>query len=891
MAAQPHVQAETFKLVLEKFKASLSASERRRFGATTLQDLEIELQTIQLKQTSERKARAMSRLGRFLEGMKEYDKLVAVFLNTSQLLAFIWGPMKFLLQAYQRIGDHIHLLSQCETVFRQRPEMCHALRLVYEDILEFHWKAMKFFQKRVWQQLFRALWKTFEVEFGAILRNIRDHMSLVTSQATIAQFTEVLRTVELTKIVLQGQIENEKHRRREIVRQWLSAADCEADQETLASIRHEYPGTGEWLFKNDRFSSWFDSMHCATHQLWINGIPGAASLVVEKAQKEQAVTIIFFYCRYLDKDRSTFLGLARGLLSQLLLQDDSLLPYLYEKACTTGQRLSVEQVAREVLETSIKTNEKLYVVVDGLDECEREDRKQIVSFFDNVWTALPDDEKDSLRCLFLSQDDSTARKDFANMSSLKITEAHIRKDIRTYAVARVAEIKAKFDLSTDDQHLFQDLIVDKAEVSVDIDSQCVDWEGKRFRVNSKELCGSLVEIQTNGEVNLVHHTAKRYLVDQDFIDVGSGELTLAMLCVGYLSFPGFDPAIHSSEVCDFAPSGYYGFLDYAYAYWSRHMDAHLRLQKASNGLDELFEAAEVFVDMHGIAPQTKIVVPKSFSERWKATNQTRDPEKLMAAAYISQRQLNASAKQEAEDHVLGLHVTVQQVRKCLEEMCLSNKSERFRSAYGTEIFKCPRVNCTRFYNGFRTEQEREEHVPKHERSFFCTFAGCAMAKLGCATLKDLQRHENEYHGSFTLEDGEPEYPEMPPERVSFKCAVCNAEFTRNNNLKIHMRKHSAPNEKSFICSRCGQSFARLGDRTRHESTKHSSAKTFTCGGLLKDGTKWGCGREFDRGDTLSRHWKGEKGKMCISVKKQEEETENASTSASVHPSNASTPGA
>jgi hypothetical protein len=32
----------------------------------------------------------MSKLERFLEGMKEYDKVVSVFLNTSAILAFVW---------------------------------------------------------------------------------------------------------------------------------------------------------------------------------------------------------------------------------------------------------------------------------------------------------------------------------------------------------------------------------------------------------------------------------------------------------------------------------------------------------------------------------------------------------------------------------------------------------------------------------------------------------------------------------------------------------------------------------------------------------------------------------------------------------------------------------
>jgi hypothetical protein len=46
-------------------------------------------------------------------------------------------------------------------------------------------------------------------------------------------------------------------------------------------------------------------------------------------------------------------------------------------------------------------------------------------------------------------------------------------------------------------------------ISIDLDDQTVDWDRRKFRVDSKELCGSLVEISANGIIILVHHTAKR----------------------------------------------------------------------------------------------------------------------------------------------------------------------------------------------------------------------------------------------------------------------------------------------------------------------------------------------------------------------------------------------
>jgi antirestriction protein len=332
----------------------------------------------------------------------------------------------------------------------------------------------------VWQQLFQALWKSFDAEFAAILRNLREHMSLIEAQANVAQFSEIIATRALVELEFERQREDEVRRRRIIVHQWLAAANCGADQETYVKVRQGYTATGQWLLQKNRFRPWFDPNLCSAHLLWMSGIPGAgkhiptrtmsitnlaigktilASLVIEEAKKLQDVHVAYFYCRYQDSDRSTFLGVARGILSQLLFADDALLSYLYERVSTSGQvSLSMETTAKEMLATSLKTFPKLYVVIDGIDECERDERREIVSFFEKTWESLPQNDQDSLRCMFISQDDSIARKDFANMSSLRVTESDTQQDIAAYVRERSAEVRSNLDLTTDQQDWIQDRI-------------------------------------------------------------------------------------------------------------------------------------------------------------------------------------------------------------------------------------------------------------------------------------------------------------------------------------------------------------------------------------------------------------------------------------------------
>jgi hypothetical protein len=49
--------------------------------------------------------------------------------------------------------------------------------------------------------------------------------------------------------------------------------------------------------------------------------------------------------------------------------------------------------------------------------------------------------------------------------------------------------------------------------SFNADTQTFDYEERRLRTDSKELCGSLVEIRHGGVIDFVHLTAKQYVND------------------------------------------------------------------------------------------------------------------------------------------------------------------------------------------------------------------------------------------------------------------------------------------------------------------------------------------------------------------------------------------
>lgn len=86
-----------FKHVLEDFKKRLKPEEETKFAVTSFSDLQMAVKDLQERQRKTKTAQNLRRIEPFLQAMTQYQGIIEVFLNTSSLLCFIWGPMKFML--------------------------------------------------------------------------------------------------------------------------------------------------------------------------------------------------------------------------------------------------------------------------------------------------------------------------------------------------------------------------------------------------------------------------------------------------------------------------------------------------------------------------------------------------------------------------------------------------------------------------------------------------------------------------------------------------------------------------------------------------------------------------------------------------------------------------
>jgi DNA-directed RNA polymerase subunit RPC12/RpoP len=385
-----------------------------------------------------------------------------------------------------------------------------------------------------------------------------------------------------------------------------------------------------------------------------------------------------------------------------------------------------------------------------------------------------------------------------------------------------------------------------------------------------------------------------------------GDLQLASLCVDYLNFPGFTDK--PEDMDHLILDGYYAFMDYAVIYWVRHLEASVvSLEKEDPGLVDISGALENFIELHYTPPATRLPITKRNAARLRCLEDLECYGDLQQAVRSTRKQLTFCGDMDEDEITLDLASVVKSVRGALESLLLGAQSgdgtrEKLRKYYGSNLFRCPRLSCKFFSNGFATANQRDQHLGKHQRPFRCTVAGCPNGAIGMVSERELQKHTKDAHGEAQHRDDFPDWDEdeeiapspsvasssrqestvagsTPNAQESFnpgsddvsqstarrksrssnrgrreyKCRHCGKNFPRKFNLDSHLHTHST--ERAWKCNMCNQAFARESDYKRHVKG-HSEPESFKCGG---------CGRTFARRDTLATHYKSRTGRSCLVI--------------------------
>ena len=90
--------------------------------------------------------------------------------------------------------------------------------------------------------------------------------------------------------------------------------------------------------------------------------------------------------------------------------------------------------------------ERVMIIIDGLDECGREEKKSLIVWFKALTETVADENPGQVRCLFVSQDDGDIRKFLITVPEIHIRPEDNRTDIEAYIKHKAMDIQEKFEL-------------------------------------------------------------------------------------------------------------------------------------------------------------------------------------------------------------------------------------------------------------------------------------------------------------------------------------------------------------------------------------------------------------------------------------------------------------
>jgi DNA-directed RNA polymerase subunit RPC12/RpoP len=302
------------------------------------------------------------------------------------------------------------------------------------------------------------------------------------------------------------------------------------------------------------------------------------------------------------------------------------------------------------------------------------------------------------------------------------------------------------------------------------------------------------------------------------------ECELATLCLQYLTFPCFEIEEGEDEKEFREPmlSGHFAFQDYAIAKWFHHVNAFVnngqrfldeaidpdgRLQMLSSALSEFIERFEE-VDWTSGLVQDCTRTCSAFQDHALYENLL-----VLTSHIYTFQQKGFEARHKISIKSLG--EALERNRKLLEDTKALSKIEM--NAYSKfyddkRRFKCTKITCRYFSQGFADAKAKKRHINIHDRPFQCEVSECLGAE-GFANENDLKNHTRSFHPELSDLAETFNSSIAKGAKADYACIFCGKTFTRKFHCKNHEKAHRG--EREHECPECGRAFTRMNDMKRH----------------------------------------------------------------------------
>ncbi|EWZ30168.1 hypothetical protein FOZG_16337 [Fusarium oxysporum Fo47] len=484
-------QQTSFERSLDLFRQELSDDQIKQMDGVNQKTLKDTIQATQNILGRRNDLCKLSRIQRFLHAMEHVEKLVAIFLNASDFVAFIWGPMKLalmvattwtdairqLIDAYEEIAEALGNLAFFHNLIQSRDHLKLVLEDYFSDILRFHRCVLDvFFSSGV----FKWAWGSFRREVKPILESLKRKQALLSDDKL--QSHAILKEVQDSDQYAQEQFSNLQISlediRSTLASQHLQSKTIQAQEmktylESRLDVSKSWSdlqletrdpiveNSGNWIFSNPTFKCWEVGKSVENKVLFLNGSPGSgkstlAKTIIHHEKRKQVFEssgrsfLAYFFFKHDAADRRTARSMLQHLIMQLVNADETIMGLAYERLSTmeSTELADLKKLASDCF-TSRPT---ATLVLDGLDEAIDNEHEVSIAWCLNELLPVANACSCNLRILICGQRDGRLDVLLSSHPQIRLdmVDAH-QHDIEHFTKGKVAEIHARFLLTQQEE--------------------------------------------------------------------------------------------------------------------------------------------------------------------------------------------------------------------------------------------------------------------------------------------------------------------------------------------------------------------------------------------------------------------------------------------------------
>ncbi|KAH7211216.1 hypothetical protein BKA60DRAFT_598506 [Fusarium oxysporum] len=777
----------SFERSLHLFRRELSDDQIKQMDGVNRKTLNDTIQATQNILGRRNDLCKLTRVQRFLHAMEHIEKLVTIFLNASDFVAFIWGPIKLalmvattwtdairqLIDTYEEIAEALGNLAFFHNLIQSRDHLKLVLEDYFSDILRFHRCVLDVFSRPEWKRVFKWAWGSFRREVKPILESLKRKQALLSddklqSHAILKevqdsdhyakdQFSKLHTSLEDIRSTLASEHLQSKTMQAQEMKTYLeSRLDVSKPRSDLQLETRDpiVENSGNWIFSNPIFKCWEAGKSAENKILFLNGSPGSgkstlAKTIIRHEKRKQASEssgrsfLAYFFFKHDAADRRTARSMLQHLIMQLVNADETIMRFAYEKLSTmeSTDLADLKKLASDCFISWPMAT----LVLDGLDEAIDSEREVSIDWCLNELLSVAKVCSCDLRILICGQRDG--RLDVLLSSHpqirLDIVDAH-QDDIEHFTKGRVAEIHARFPLTQQEEEalvskissasqgmfLYARVVLDHLAEMDSIQDFEDELEEDTFPEDldraCKSICSSLVDVTNCDMFPNIESEQFVSMVHETAIKylVRNGTVNLLQEHIDMALF--CCRYLSSRPFITGKSQNISADIHSGYFGFLDYAAAHYAVH-----IHEV-EASEASADL---APKLEAVKAASVD---LAKVNYRDPSVQTEEGDKAAQDLNLAI----QDNVLVIRTLIALQREKSETPIFDVTEGPFRH-------KCHKIQCSKFATGCSNEAALREHLAVHERPFRCPHADCFAHTIGYTSPKRLESHNEAFHRSIS----------------------------------------------------------------------------------------------------------------------------------------------